>query len=543
MKVSIVPLLQFIFFQTLRLVLLIEPYIPSVLIAILVGRFILFLVRFFKLKKNVGVGMTLEYYLTVYFSWIPFIKKEIDEKTTEMTGEMENMFKYNDPTPHASLPEVGLQNEEIMAELAINRQPEKEQVDKQGTMFCGNYVRDQELLDLQKQIFFDTMKCNGLYITNYKSIRKCEAEIAAMVVTMLNGTDGCCGVMTSGGTESILMAMKTYRDYARKQGKKGRLNIVAPDTIHCAFHKASKYFDIDLRLVPTIDGTVTLRSLRKYVNRKTIVVACSAPSYPHGILDPVEEIAAFCERKGIGCHVDNCLGGFVLSFLDHIPPWDYRVPGVTSISTDVHKWGGALKGCSVVSYRTKELRRCQYYIAESWSGGIAFTIGFQGSRNGGLSAAAWASMLKKGAQGYRLQAQAQMIVFNRLLSGLRAMPEVQIIGEPCSLVIGFTLIGLDDYQLVDALEKVYHCHLIARLQFPKCMHIMVADRLVSNPEMADQLLTMIRSAIDEIVAHPEKYEEAAALYGSAATIPNRNLVGGCLEVMIDSLLKPQIDES
>jgi len=283
---------------------------------------------------------------------------------------------------------------------------------------------------------------------------------------------------------------------------------------------------------------VTLRNIRKYVNRKTICVAISAPSYPHGIIDPIEEVAAFCSSKGIGCHVDNCLGGFILSFIDSLPPWDFQVPGVTSISCDVHKYGGSVKGCSVVSYRTQELRRYQYYIAESWSGGIAFTTGMQGSKNGALSAIAWATMLKTGRENYKKRAKSVHAAFLQLKKGLSQMREVSIIGNPEAVTVAFILRdGLDVYQLADCLEQK-GCSLLARLQFPKCVHIVASLRLIRSQKMVDEILDLIRAGIQEIQDFPERYKSSAALYGSAATIPNRSLIGSCVETLVDSMLNP-----
>lgn len=537
-KVSIVPLLRKILEIQLRIIEKAEPLIPPVLIFCFLYKVAKTLWRLLKMQKNIGWGMTLEYFLCQYFSWIPYIRNEITAQKKEIAEQMSSMFVSEDPTPHTIIPRTGLSKETILMELQRNREEEVKHI-KNGTMFTGTYLRgNKELKNIQKEVFYETMKTNSLYITNLTSIRKFESEISSMVVNMLHGTDECCGVMTSGGTESVLMAMKAYRDFARKNKKvkKGRLNIVASDSAHCAFHKAADYFGMDIKFVKTKNGHITVDQVKKQIDKRTVVVVCSAPSYSHGIIDPVEEIAALCSSYGIGCHVDNCLGGFLLSFLDNMPLWDFQVPGVTSISSDVHKFGGSIKGCSVVAYRTNALRRSQYYIGESWSGGIVFTTGFQGSRNGGLSAVGWATILNTGLDGYKKQAMLQQDSFQKLLSGLVAIPEIDIIGEPKAIMIAFCLKDLDCYQLADCLEKKFGTFLVARLQFPKCLHIVVADSLLYRPEKLDEMLEYIQQGIEEIKINAGEYEKGAALYGSAATIPSRDLVGDCVSSLVDHLL-------
>jgi len=210
--------------------------------------------------------------------------------------------------------------------------------------------------------------------------------------------DEICGTVTSGGTESILLAMKTYRDWARDKKGIRRPNIVTTDTVHAAFDKAAQYFNIKKISIP-VDSNyqADVAAMKKAVNRNTICIVGSTPSFPHGAIDPIPELAEFAWTRGIGCHVDACLGGFVVPWAKQlgydVPTIDFRLRGVTSMSADTHKYGYAAKGTSVVLYRGEGLRHYQYYTISDWPGGLYLSPTFAGSRPGALSAACWAAML------------------------------------------------------------------------------------------------------------------------------------------------------
>ena len=213
------------------------------------------------------------------------------------------------------------------------------------------------------------------------------------------------GTVTSGGTESILLAMKTYRDWARERRGITDPNVVAPTTAHVAFDKAAQYFGFDLRRIPVgADFRGDVEEMEAAIDRHTIALVGSAPTFPHGVIDPIEPLADIALHRGLGMHTDACLGGFVLPFAERlgypVPRFDFRVPGVTSMSADTHKFGYAAKGTSVVLYRGRKLRTFQYFTATEWPGGLYFSPTLAGSRPGALSAAAWAAMVATGEQGY-----------------------------------------------------------------------------------------------------------------------------------------------
>lgn len=230
-----------------------------------------------------------------------------------------------------------------------------------------------KMLDDVWQVYMHTNALNPMLIP---SLRKLETEVVSMTSWMLNGDSITAGSLTSGGTESILMAIKTYRDRARQLCPGiTRPNMVVPISIHPAFEKAGHYFDVEVIHVPlAADFRVNMTAFEKAINGNTILLVGSAPQYCHGVVDPIEEISALAISKGLPLHVDACYGGFMLPWLEKIgidvPRWDFRVPGVTSISADVHKYGYASKGCSIILYKNAELRSFQYFAYADWPGGL-----------------------------------------------------------------------------------------------------------------------------------------------------------------------------
>jgi sphinganine-1-phosphate aldolase len=243
------------------------------------------------------------------------------------------------------------------------------------------------------QVWSNFMHTNALNPMMYPSLRKFETEIVSMATWMCHGDTTTAGSLTSGGTESILMAIKCYRDRARKLNPKiTRPNMIAPQTIHPAFEKAAHYFDIEIIHVKVnTEYRVDLAEVEKACNRNTILIVGSAPQYCHAVVDPIEELAKIALRKGLPLHVDACFGGFMLPWLEKlgkkVPLWDFRVNGVTSISADVHKYGYSSKGASVILYKNDDIRSYQYFAYSEWPGGLFGSPSMSGSRPGGMIAA------------------------------------------------------------------------------------------------------------------------------------------------------------
>ena len=263
-----------------------------------------------------------------------------------------------------------------------------------GTMYTDNSKLDNFL----NKHFLDFFRSNPLHVDTFPAIRKMESEIISMMIKLFNGDSQVCGCFTSGGTESILLACKTYRDWGVKRGI-NEPEIIISSTAQATYKKAATYFKIKLIEIPCKnDGLFDLNSLQKNINCNTVLVVGSAPSYNLGLIDQIQEISDILKSKNIGLHLDACLGSFLLNFNKDI--LDFRINGITSISADLHKYGGSPKGASVILYKNKDLMKHQYYIDEKWSGGIYATHTFKASRNGNIVALTWMTLMHTGLNGY-----------------------------------------------------------------------------------------------------------------------------------------------
>jgi glutamate/tyrosine decarboxylase-like PLP-dependent enzyme len=289
--------------------------------------------------------------------------------------------------------------------------------------------------------------------------------------------------------------------------------------------------------------------MEKRINKNTIMLVASAPNYPYGTIDPIIDIGRIALEYGIPLHVDACLGGFLLPFLEklgyNIPPFDFRVPGVTSISADVHKYGYAAKGASVILYKNMKYLKHQFFVYADWPGGVFASSGLLGTRPGGAIAAAWAAMQVMGEEGYKEQARKAMTAAQRIKDGIAKIPELQVLGNPPATVLRFvsTDRDVDIFAIGDVMEK-YGWH-VDRQQKPESLHIMVT---ASHGRVAGYYLRDLQEAIEYVRNHPNaKYDGGAALYGMIATIPLRSMVRKNVLKMMEEMygsqgLMPNFDE-
>jgi sphinganine-1-phosphate aldolase len=397
-----------------------------------------------------------------------------------------------------------------------------------------------DLLKKAHQTFFAE---NGLNPVAFKSLKRIESEVVQMGASMLNAPATACGTMTSGGTESLLMAVKSARDRARKKWPWIRKpNMVLPATAHVAFDKGGHYFDVELRHAP-IDsrGQVDVAAMRKLINRNTILIAASAPQYPHGTVDPIAEIGKLAQEKGLPFHVDACFGGFMLPWLERIgvamPVWDFRVPGVTSMSADLHKYGYASKGASIIIYRDMSYLRHQFFVVTGWAGGVYVSPSMPGTRAGGPIAAAWASLRSLGEEGYIELARQSWAVTERLRAGVEAIPELRLMGLPHSTVVTW---GTSDPKVVDVYAV---CDILQakgwgvdRQQAPACVHLTVN---ANNAGQVDAYLADLKAAVAEVKAHPERAREGeAAMYGLMAKVPLKGFVKEAVLDVMEQMYGP-----
>lgn len=464
--------------------------------------------------------------------------------TPDILQELSRQLKpYRETTrTMRALPAEALPREQVLAILEELRQ--KEQARWQSGYASGAvYHGGDEHIDFLAEAYRSQSQSNPLHPDLWPSAAKFEAEVVAMTASMLSGDDvpkhrrgqTVAGAVSTGGTESILLAMLAYRDWARAERGIAQPEIVVPETAHAAFEKAAHYFGMRLCRVP-VDGNfqADLGAMRAAITERTAVLVASAPSFPHGMIDPVPEIAALAAERGIGCHVDACLGGFLLPFAERlgypVPPFDFRLPGVTSMSVDTHKYGYAAKGTSVVLYRGADLFHHQCYTAADWPGGLYVSPTLLGSRPGALIAAAWAALVATGADGYLAAARDILQAADQLKQGVREIPGLRVLGDPLFVVA----VGSDELDIYQVMEQMAHRGWsLNGLHRPPAFHIALTRRH-ARAGVVVRFLQDLRQAADEVRRHPEVRTGMAPLYGLAAVAP-AELVQGMLEAYIDVL--------
>ena len=426
---------------------------------------------------------------------------------------------------HKSMPEQGAASDDILRSLEAFK--ERDPRYKEGRLWSLVYYLDEEHSGFLKDAYHLFSSENGLNPGAFKSLKKLESEVISATADILNGTDEVCGVVTSGGTESCLMAVKTYRDMARDKRRVKRPEMIMSETAHVAWFKASEYFGVKIRLVPLKDDfTLDLKKLRRMVNRNTVMILASAPEYPHGIIDPVEAMGEIAQAKSIPLHVDACVGGFILPFMEMngeaLPPWDYRVPGVTSISADIHKYGFAAKGASTITYRNLDYLRYQMFVYQNWPGGVFASSALLGTRPGGGYAAAWGVLQYFGKSGYRKLAADTLAAVNRLKQGIADIPELEIMGNPQGPLFSYRSSdpALNIYAVGDQMDA--RGWQVNRNQLPPGLHAMVTAQHLA---VVDEYLADLRAAVATVKADPELAKQGgAATYGMLAHVPLRGMV-------------------
>jgi len=323
------------------------------------------------------------------------------------------------------------------------------------------------------------------------------------------------------------MACKTYRDMAYARGIK-KPELVMPVTAHPAFNKACSYFKIKLRRIPLHPDTleVDLKKLRQAITKNTCMIVGSAPNFPHGAFDPIEELSKIAVEFDIPLHVDGCLGGFLIPFMEEagfkLKPFDFRLKGVTSISCDTHKYGYSPKGASIILYRTSEIRAYQYFACADWPGGIYASPSVAGSRSGYLIACCWATMMHYGHQGYVAETKKIINTVRAIADGWSKIEGIYLLHEPNVSVVAIGSKRFNIYYLLDALhDKGWHMN---GLQSPPGMHIAVTQ-LHSQPGVVDRLLSDTRQCVEEILKADKKHDTpTAVIYGTSQKIPDKSLV-------------------
>ncbi len=437
-----------------------------------------------------------------------------------------------------SLPEQGRPREEILAELramAIQEDAVWETGGCSGTMYCGDHAHYAFL----KEAFGLFAHQNALQRDMCPSATRFEGEIIAMALDLFHAgavaDSEPAGMVTSGGTASITQAMLAYREAGRQDRGIQRPNVVKPETGHPAFDKACHMFGIELRRAPVDPGTTLVRpeTVAELIDADTVAIVGSAGNYGYGTIDPIAELGALASARGVGLHVDGCLGGFLLPFGEElgyaIPPFDFRVDGVTSISADTHKYGYGLKGNSTVLFRDRSLRNRCYFFMPDWSGGKYFSPGMEGSRSDGLLASTWASLVSLGREGYRSHARQIFETSAAMQAVVRSHSQLRLLGEP-TFLFAFTSDEFDIYHVNDAMkERGWRFN---GLQYPNALHMAVTRPQV-QPGVVERFARDLAAAVDYALQHKDEVAESAAVYGG---------IPGGLTVEADEFLRTVMEQ-
>ncbi|KAB5573223.1 hypothetical protein DKX38_000417 [Salix brachista] len=516
-------------------------YEPLALVFVpLLSLFIARILRsFLLLIHDNGLKSTILGFLFTSIKMVPGVKGYIDAEKQKVVEKMQSGSKSKREGWRSELPREGVGAAVIEKLKEEKRKDAIWQGKCSGTVYIGGseYEGHFSLINEACSMFAHT---NPLHLDVFQSIARFEAEVVAMTAALL-GSKGkssggeICGNMTSGGTESILMAVKSSRDYMKDKKGIKRPEMIIPESAHSAYDKAAQYFNIKLRRVPVNkDFQADVKAIRQQINKNTVLIVGSAPGFPHGIIDPIEELGELAFSYDICLHVDLCLGGFVLPFARMlgypIPPFDFSVKGVTSISVDVHKYGLAPKGTSVVLYRNHDIRKHQFVAVTEWSGGLYVSPTIAGSRPGGLIAGAWAALMSLGLEGYLENTKTVMEVSKTIQKGIKEIPELFIIGRPDMTIVAIGSNDLDIFEVNDIMtSKGWHLN---ALQRPNSIHICVT---LQHAPVFEDYLRDLRESVRTVKENPGPISGGLApIYGAAGKIPDRGMVGELLVNYMDS---------
>ncbi|KAG0492874.1 hypothetical protein HPP92_006272 [Vanilla planifolia] len=470
---------------------------------------------------------------------IPIVDAYIASEKKKVVEKLQSGNKSNRDDWRTELPSIGL-GKGVMEKLAEANSKDVPWKGKcSGTIYINGDPSEGHFA-LTNEAYSMFSHTNPLHQDVFRSVARFEAEVVAMTAAILGSKEKesggqICGNMTSGGTESILLAVKTSRDFMKAKKGITKPEMIIAESAHSAYDKAAQYFNIKLRRIPVNKNFVAdVKAVRRCINRNTILIIGSAPGFPHGLVDPIEELGELANRYDVCFHVDLCLGGFVLPFARKlgypIPPFDFCVRGVTSISADVHKYGLAPKGTSIILYRNHEIRKHQFVAVTEWSGGMYVSPTIAGSRSGGLIAGAWAAMVSLGLNGYLENTRQIMEVSKKIQKGIEEIPELFIIGKPDMTVIAFASSVIDIFEVNDILSsKGWHLNVLQR---PNSVHICVT---LQHVPVYEDFLNDLRESVKTVKANPGPVTGGLApIYGAAGKMPDRGLLHDVLLEFMDS---------
>lgn len=480
---------------------------------------------------------------------LPPVQKQLNKEANKMYNDLERDLKSKSrgidfpsssssvkgststssatPSSQMVLPKQAASAESIIALMQSVRKAE-DTVWLEGRISGAVYHGEAVHQDLLNKAFSFYSLSNPLHPDVWPSCMKFESEVIAMTASLVKGNcDTVCGATTSGGTESIILAIKSHRDFYKEKFGVTSPEMICSSSAHAAVDKACDLMGIRLIKIPMNPETYQLdpHLVERAVGPNTILIYSSAPSYPQGVIDDISALSAIAVRYQVGLHVDCCLGGFFLPFakkLGHpVPAFDFSLPGVTSMSVDTHKYGFALKGSSVVLYRNVQLRQAQYFCYADWTGGLYTTPTIAGSRSGGLIAQCWASMMALGEEGYLRHTKEILQSTKKIAEGVRGIDALRLCGPAAAMIVCFTTSSafegkVNIYAVADLMSKKGWS--INSHQSPPCVHLCCTVRQVGKE---DAFLYDLKESVESIKANPAASSHgSAAIYGMTSALPS-----------------------
>jgi len=414
-------------------------------------------------------------------------------------------------TPRKSLPEKGTDWTALRERLLdLGRRD----VDwRSGRAAVYVFHAGDDVLRVAKEAYALYQSENALGPMAFPSLKQMEEDVVGMGLSLLHGPGGACGNMTSGGSESIFLAVKTCRDQARSRGVDTRgAEILVPRSAHPAFDKAAHYLDLSVVRVPVAgDLRADVPAMERAITPRTLMLVGSAPCFPYGLIDPIEELSTLAQERDLWLHVDACVGGYFAPFARMngvpVPAFDFELPGVRSISADLHKYGYAAKGASTVFHRDAEQYAFQPFRFEDWPAGGMFTPTAAGTRPGGAVAAAWAVMHYLGVEGYREKARAVVSARERLQAGIAGIESLVCHGEPLLGLLTYGSESLDPFAVWGRMaRRGWFSGLTTE---PRAVHLMLSP---AHAGVADAYLEDLRDVVAEVASTGESARDTRARY-------------------------------
>lgn len=504
--------------------MILKKYIKTERIMSLIGKILLTYYLYFNIEKILNKT---KMYFRYYVKLIPFVREKIKKSMLDFRIQLKkdlNRSINNKKMPiYDKIKNIGITDSGIIN--IINKNKNLKGFDWQNGMVSGTvYTNNTDLNNLMTKVYPIFARSNPLHPDIFPGVRKMEAEIIRMVANLFNSKSPGAGSFTTGGTESIILACKTYRDLSYKNNNYNP-SILVCDTAHAAYWKAGHYLGIKIITVPhDKDCKLTVDNIVDYIEDNTIAIVASAPCFNFGIIDDIDNISKYCVNNGLYLHIDMCLGGFILPFIDKYKNISFDNEGITSISVDTHKYGCGPKGGSVILYKNQDLFKYQMFVKEDWSGGIYGTANITGSRSGNIISLTWASIMHIGFNLYKCYAKNISKITKKLFLAIEEIPELFAFGSPqiCIVAIGSNKYSI--YLICDKMkEKGWNLNV---LQNPACFHLCITNCHTETHiiEFINDIKCCLKSIKTLTIANGNQIIESKSLYGSTQKINDGDIV-------------------